>query len=45
MQTTLFTKIGDKLYYTEWTKKPILEFINDWIIESNKGLIGVKKCG
>ena len=31
MQTTLFTKIGNKLYYTEWTKKPILEYVNDVI--------------
>lgn len=31
MQTTLFTAFGNKLIYTEWTKKPILECVNDII--------------
>lgn len=33
-QTNLFEKIGDRLIPIEYTTKPILEFVNDWVKES-----------
>ena len=34
MQTTLFTKIGNRLIYTEWITYSIFEYIDNWIKEN-----------